>query len=183
MADDFDRGTRLKDGRRFDAIRAQNRPTIRMKMPEVSSVEDSLTGILHKAIVETGNTESALIMQLDKDNMYGQDRFRHQLVAAMMEGNLSRIPLLSTLSMLNTVRLQMKNNQRYRDAITTANPELAYKLFADDSNLVLMFYSDLGNTPRMAQALRTLINSGQATIEGKLKVEQYVFLILKVADV
>ena len=183
MADDFERGTRLKDGRRFDSIRAENRPTIRMKMPEVASVEDSLTGMLHKTIMETGNTEKALITQLDKDNMYGQDRFRHQLVAAMMEGSLSKIPLLSTLSMLNTIRLQMKNNQRYRDAITSANPELATKLFEDDSNLILMFYSDLGRTPRMVQALRSLINSGQATVEGKLKVEQYVFLVLKVADI
>ncbi len=183
MKKDHKRGTGLGDGKRFDAIKAQHRPTIRMNLPDEVATTDSLSSMVYQSYIDAGEVEQQVLHHLNADNLYGQDRFRHLIMKAVGRGEIAKVQMLSLLSSLNTTRLNMLYNRDQRLALTQANPELAKKFFEIDSTLLPIFYSSIQETPQMSQLLRTLINTGQGTIVGKFVVEGYTILVLDVADI
>lgn len=183
MGQEHKRGTGLGDGKRFDAIQAQHRPTIRMNLPDEIAVTDSLSSMVYQSYLDAGNVEREVLKNLNVDNLYGQDRFRHLILKAVGRGEIAKIQMLSCLSALNTTRLKMLYDREQKAALTRANPELAKQFFDVDSTLLPVFYSSIQETPQLAQLLRTLINTGQGTIVGKFVVDGYTILVLDVADI
>lgn len=176
------RGSKLGDGKRFDSIQAENRARIRLRVPEAIEADDTVEGVLYQAISSGLNLTDKMQTMLNTDGLFEKDRFRKLIIQAIEVGNIKVLSELSMLSVFNTMRIRMMEQERYFHAFGRVNSELAVELQKDDSELIMLDQSMLSPNEEMTQQFRRLVKNGQIVLYDKLTVEGINFSIYRVAD-
>ncbi len=179
---DHSRGSGTGDGRRFDSIKAQNRPRIHLRLPESTELTDTVEGMVHQSMMSGLNLSEQMKTMLSQDGLYDRDRFRSLILTAMETGDIKSMSALSMLSVFNTMRIRMMEQPRYFDAFAQISPKLAIELADDTSNLLVLDEKMLPANEEITIQFRRLMQKGQILLQERITVEGVKFSVYKVAD-
>ncbi len=174
------RGSGTGDGKRFESIKAQERPTISLRVPGLTETDDAVESMMYQAIKQGISLTEQMKTILNQDGKFERDRFRPLIIQAINEGNLKVLSDLSLLSLFNTMRITMMETERYLAAFSGINPELTLELSRDDSPYILFDPTMLDNN--MQQQFRRMMKRGQLEFYTRITVEGIRFSIYKAAE-
>jgi len=176
------RGTRLQDGRRFDGIKNDNLNKLRPDLPSLVDTTDSLSGVLNNMENTVLKVKETLEKQYNQDGLLEKDRYRAQLIEAVLQKKLTLIPELLALSLLNTMRLNMLTNGAVMSIIFQQDRELADELVSPDCRLLLINDADFKPKSPFRKTLYNLIKKGKVSKRKSIRIESTVFSVMQAAD-